>query len=284
LKQSGAHIAVESAPGAGTAFRVYLPLAGLHKDSAPKSSSGGPVNGSETILLVEDQPEVRRFAAEALRSFGYTVIETGDADEAIRIAREKPGEIDLLFTDVVMPGMQGPDLAHQIQAIHPLTKVLYMSGYADNSLRAGAFYVQKPFSPESAARMVREVLGPAAVRVLLVDDEPGVRKLFRQVLEGANYQVTEAHDGSEAVRLARTRSFDVVVTDLVMPEQEGIETIRQLSREHPRLKIIAVSGAFGGQYLKTAAYIGACATLSKPVSPEALLSAIRKETQKAAPV
>ena len=134
---------------------------------------------------------------------------------------------------------------------------------------------------------------------------------FADVLRHAGFDVVLASSGPEGIRLVREHVIDLllaccrladpggldmlkelrregvdvpllILTDLVMPEQEGIETIRQLSREHPKLKIIAVSGAFGGQYLKTAGYIGACATLSKPVSPETLLSAIRKETRKAA--
>jgi len=109
-------------------------------------------------------------------------------------------------------------------------------------------------------------------RILVADDEPAVRGFLRAVLEQRGYEVIEAANGKQALQWVRAGQVDVVITDLVMPEQEGIETIRTLRRDLPGVGIIAISGAFGGQFLKTAQMLGADAVLSKPVSAELLLA------------
>jgi CheY-like chemotaxis protein len=108
----------------------------------------------------------------------------------------------------------------------------------------------------------------------VADDETGVRCFLRKVLEDGGYEVIEAADGKRAFRQARAAQVDVVITDLVMPEQEGIETIRALRRETPGVAIIAISGAFGGQFLETAQMLGADAVLHKPVDAELLLATV----------
>ncbi len=107
--------------------------------------------------------------------------------------------------------------------------------------------------------------------VLVVDDDPGVRDVIRSMLESSGYSVLLAANGKEALRLLRTLRADLILTDLVMPEQEGIETIKTLRREYPEIKVIAMSGAFGGDYLRIAAYLGAHATLAKPIQMDRLL-------------
>jgi CheY-like chemotaxis protein len=112
--------------------------------------------------------------------------------------------------------------------------------------------------------------------VLVVDDDPGVRDVIRSMLEAAGYTVLMAENGKEAIRLLKTERADLILTDLVMPEQEGIETIKTLRREYPEIKVIAMSGAFGGDYLRIASYLGAHATLAKPIQMEKLLALVRE--------
>jgi CheY-like chemotaxis protein len=112
--------------------------------------------------------------------------------------------------------------------------------------------------------------------VLVVDDDPGVRDVIRSMLEASGYSVLLAENGKEAMRLLKTERADLILTDLVMPEQEGIETIKALRREYPDLKVIAMSGAFGGDYLRIAAYLGAHATLAKPIQMETLLRLVEQ--------
>jgi len=112
-------------------------------------------------------------------------------------------------------------------------------------------------------------------RIMIVDDDQSVRQVLAAVLDDAGYFTAQAENGRDALALLQNHPFDVVITDLVMPEQEGIETIKLLHRDFPHVKVIAVSGAFGGDYLRIAGYLGAHQTLQKPVSVEALLQAVQ---------
>jgi CheY-like chemotaxis protein len=123
------------------------------------------------------------------------------------------------------------------------------------------------------AKKVGEFLGRdrERVRILVVDDELSIRVLFRKVLERAGYEVVEAANGEAAMSRIREGRISLIITDLVMPDQEGVETIRRLRESYPEIKVIAMSGAFGGRLLRTAELLGAQATLMKPVSPATIL-------------
>jgi two-component system cell cycle sensor histidine kinase/response regulator CckA len=165
VKQNGGYIYVDSTASQGTTVRVYLPEATepVHvPDQTPVPLS--PSRGSETVLLVEDEPAVRQFARRALESSGYCVLAAGDGAEAMATALSHPGPIHVLVTDVVMPGMGGPELARRLSQQRSTLRVLFCSGYTDDaSVRegvreAGTAFLQKPFSPEELIRKVREVL------------------------------------------------------------------------------------------------------------------------------
>jgi PAS domain S-box-containing protein len=164
VKQSGGWIWTYSEPGKGTTFKLYLPRT---DDSVAQTGSEPATDlaGAAVILVVEDQEDVRELTTKILTRFGHTVISAKDASEAIRICASHAGTIDLLLTDVVMPGLSGWELASEVARVLPKTKVLFMSGYTDNAiaqhgaLNAGVEYIQKPFTPEGLARKVRAVLG-----------------------------------------------------------------------------------------------------------------------------
>jgi two-component system, cell cycle sensor histidine kinase and response regulator CckA len=166
VKQSGGHIWLYSEPGMGTTFKVYFPIAGESVVSAPPPSEVGSLDGSETILLVEDAELVRGLVSEALESFGYTVLLAASGSEAIALAEHHQGTIDLVLTDVVMPHMNGRELAERLLAEQPGLRVLYTSGYpADTIIRHGieearAAFIEKPYVPDELARKVRQVLQP----------------------------------------------------------------------------------------------------------------------------
>jgi two-component system, cell cycle sensor histidine kinase and response regulator CckA len=165
VRQSGGHIDAESGVGRGATFKVYLPRVdeGVRFGKSCQENASLP-RGTETILLVEDQDAVRDFARRVLRGAGYTVLEARDGEDALRVARQRQGSIDLLVTDVVMPRMGGPPLAKLLAQDRPGLRVLFMSGYADDAIsRCGSpgavgSFLQKPFDPVRLACMVREVL------------------------------------------------------------------------------------------------------------------------------
>jgi PAS domain S-box-containing protein len=284
VEQSGGSVDVASELGRGTTFTIYLPwvedtLVGAREPEPLPSPWAG---ARKTILVVEDQQEVREYVAAALMAYGYRVIQADSAAEALPLCERERSAIDLVLTDVVMPRLSGGDLANLLWKRRPGTRVLFMSGHNDDAIaRDGAVdrsveFIQKPFSPRRLAIKVGEMLA-APVRpahILVADDEAGVRGFLREVLESAGYEVTEAADGDQALREARAGRVDLVITDLVMPGREGLETIRALRKDAPGVGIIAITGALGVEFLEIARALGAQAVLSKPLDAGLLLSKV----------
>lgn len=164
VRQCGGSIAVLSTPGKGTSLELLLPRASDRAPATPKSRSHSEDarRGTETVLVAEDEEAVRALAVQSLQRSGYQVIAAASGEEAIRVAGTFDGTIHLLLTDVVMPGMKGPELAARLRALRPGLKVLLMSGYAADVVTQGdlmdATMVSKPFSPSALARAVRDAL------------------------------------------------------------------------------------------------------------------------------
>jgi CheY-like chemotaxis protein len=165
VKQSGGAIFVSSELGKGTTFKIYLPeVSESPEASAAVVENEEPIRGSETILLVEDKDDVRSLVHDVLAGNGYDVLSANGPEEAMRVAGGYTGPIHLVLTDVVMPGSSGRDLVEKLAALLPDTKVLYMSGFAEQSVvqrsideEASAF-LQKPFTPRALMTKVRELL------------------------------------------------------------------------------------------------------------------------------
>jgi CheY-like chemotaxis protein len=166
VKQSGGHINVYSESGRGTVFRIYLPRVTDTVERTPRHGPQAEIpRGTETILIVEDEPEVRTLAVLVLRELGYNVIEAANGEEALQLAAVSDQQpIHLMVTDVVMPRMGGPHLAAALTSRHPETKVLFISGYPDETITergtvpSNLAFLAKPFTPSSLARRIREVL------------------------------------------------------------------------------------------------------------------------------
>jgi len=168
VAQSGGRIRVASTPGNGTTFTILLPLTSDLPLGSPAVETTVSPTGSETVLLVEDEPALRRLSRRVLAQFGYTVLEAPNGEEALRLAEAYHGPINLVLTDVVMPRLSGRDLAERVLASHPEAKILFMSGYTDDAVVQHGVRTQevallrKPFTPYALAARIREVLDGVA--------------------------------------------------------------------------------------------------------------------------
>ncbi len=169
IKQSGGHIWVYSEPEHGTSFKIYFPA--IRSDNPPsveKKEKAGLIRGSETVLVVEDEEDVRTLIYEILKSTGYEVLEAGSADEAINFCRNQNNSVNLILTDVIMPKMNGPELVKKCAEFRKDLKILYLSGYTNNTiinhgvLEAGVTFLQKPFTAENLLNKVREALNSSS--------------------------------------------------------------------------------------------------------------------------
>ena len=284
VKQSGGHIKIYSEPGDGTTVRMYLPRS-TDPETVPRPKKvGAPVGGSETILVVEDDEDVRDTVVAMLSDLGYKVVKAKDADSALTIV-ESGLPIDLLFTDVVMPGkLRSPELARIAQRQFPGIKVLFTSGYTQNAIVHGGKLdenvelLSKPYSRDELGLKIRSVLGPAKkpaaerprrLRVLIVEDEPLILVTAVDMVEDLGHEVQQAMTVAEAERILAGGSIDLLMVDLGLPDGSGQDLADAAQRKHPRLRVLIASG----QQLSLEGE-PAMAAISKPYSEKQIAAAI----------
>ena len=176
VRQSGGAVGVSTEIGIGSTFRICLPaIQAVIQQERAQTAAAVHARGTETILIVEDDARVRALVQRVLESAGYTVLSATDGQGALELLEQRPGRIHLVLTDIVMPGMGGPELLSRIREEHPGCKGLYMSGYSDRTLfpdhpLSEAPLLQKPFTPAVLAQRVRDVLDTPAARTIGVDD------------------------------------------------------------------------------------------------------------------
>jgi CheY-like chemotaxis protein len=170
VRESGGHIFVQSEPGAGTTFSIYLPVASSSSDTRPieEKHSAGDLTGNETILVVEDNASLRRLDERILQRYGYKVLTAANGPQAQQICAEHHGPIHVVLMDVMLPGDSGPTVGEWISQRRPETKIIYTSGYTGDAMThrrivdSGSVFLQKPFDAAQLARAVREVLTHAS--------------------------------------------------------------------------------------------------------------------------
>jgi two-component system cell cycle sensor histidine kinase/response regulator CckA len=289
VRQSGGHIWVYSEPGRGTTFKVYLPSAAQQpKAAAPVVENPAGLRGTEAVLLVEDEQQVRKLAHAILARAGYQVIEATDGAEALRLGASGP-RIDVLLTDMVMPRVSGSSLAAQLVVLRPGVRVVFMSGYTDTSvgeqgLPPGAVFIQKPFTPDTLLRKVRQALAeapkPAApqlakARVMLVDDQLVMLRLLARAL--TQYDLVQFTEPGEALaKLREGERFDAIVCDVYMPGMTGPvfqDRLRAIDLEQAK-RMLFLTGAMLGQDMSEFLEFNLGRVLNKPIDLEALRRAV----------
>jgi two-component system cell cycle sensor histidine kinase/response regulator CckA len=285
VKQNGGFLSIQSAMGVGTTVRIYLPAAD-DSLSAPNLQTRpldtGAMSGRETVLLVEDDAVLRNLMRDILQDLGYAVLDASTAAEAAELSGNLDDGVDLLISSVALPDSSGRELAEALLETRPGLPVLYISGHPalvshDDPSDPDARFLAKPFGVGEFGERVRSLLDRRKrKRVLVVDDDTQVVMFASEVLREAGYEVLVGEDGNVALSIVEKEPLDLVITDLVMREREGLETMMRLRKSHPELPVVAISGAFGGHFLRSASLLGARATLAKPFSGEDLLNVVRR--------
>ena len=271
VKQSGGHVKIYSELGNGTTVRMYLPRTREREEAAALPELAPVEGGNETVLVAEDDAAVRATVVEMLGELGYRVLKAPDAASALAIV-ESGMQVDLLFTDVVMPGpLRSTELARKARERQPKMAVLFTSGYTENAivhggrLDAGVELLGKPYTREALARKVRHVLANQALRncadepraaapvvpggegaaltVMLVEDDDVIRSSVAEQLRDLGHAVVAAESAEKAMVLLESHAIDVLITDLGLPGISGVELARLTRSIRPSVGVVIASGA-----------------------------------------
>ncbi|MES3022127.1 MAG: PAS domain S-box protein [Pseudomonadota bacterium] len=305
VKQSGGHVKIYSEPGHGTTVKLYIPRSFDDEAAQPLAAEVIFTGGTETILVAEDDVEVRNTVVELLTELGYRVLKASDATAALGVI-DSGIPIDLLFTDVVMPGpLRSPELARKARERMPDLAVLFTSGYTENAivhggrLDAGVELLGKPYTKEALAKKIRHVLAnqkqklvnistvellrqrarsastdersaPAPLRILLVEDNVDVAEMTVEILKILGYLVELAVDGPKALSALRRTPFDIMITDIGLPGMPGDILARHAVELAPELKVIFATGRMPDLADSDAL------VLLKPFSLDAIIACVNK--------
>ena len=313
VKQSEGHIKIHSEPGQGSTIRVYLPRTRDGEEIVPVGDTSPVIGGTETVLVVEDDDEVRGTVVEMLLDLGYHVLKAHDASSALAIV-ESGALIDLLFTDVVMPGsVRSPELARRTRSRLPNVAVLFTSGYTDDSivhggrLDEGVELLSKPYTREALARKFRQILRdrpqpessspspspspqpaqPADVeltpshiwKILYVEDDELIQLVTTEMLTTLGHDVVCAGDAAEALRVLTAGPVDVLMTDLGLPGMSGEQLALEARRRRPELKVVFATGADGPPNFGDAEAIEDGLVLRKPYNVREIDDVLRRATE-----
>jgi PAS domain S-box-containing protein len=249
VKQSSGHVQIYSELGEGTTVKIYMPRSRQAPTAVSPIRSGAQSGRREVVLVVEDDELVRVSTVGMLRELGYTCLHAVDGAAALEKLRSG-AKVDLLFTDVVMPGpVKSRDLAREAQALHPGLPVLFTSGYSENAivhqgrLDEGVQLLSKPFSRDDLARKVRSLLESVQRVVLVVEDDALVRLAAVDMVESLGFTAAQAGDGEQAMEILRQNEhIDVLFTDIGLPGMRGPELAAKALELRPGLKIVFASG------------------------------------------
>ncbi|MGX0962355.1 PAS domain S-box-containing protein [Bradyrhizobium japonicum] len=302
LKQSGGHVKIYSEIGAGTTVKLYFPREMAIEDTLVSATSGDIKGGEETVLVVEDDDEVREVAVSMLSELGYRVVKARDAVAALAIV-DSGIPIDLIFTDVMMPGtLRSPELARKAKERLPNVAVLFTSGYTQNAivhggrLDPGLELLAKPYTREALARKIRHVLANRAQRrlaatetrqptsedavkgatVLLVEDDELIRLTATEMLNDLGCKVMEASSAEEGLKALDQAAVDILVTDVGLPGVSGLQLAKDARSLRPDLCIVVATGDSG---IQSEAELLDAVLVVKPYAPETLRRSLENALQ-----
>jgi signal transduction histidine kinase/DNA-binding response OmpR family regulator len=263
VKQTGGHFRIYSEPGHGSTIRMYFPRSFETEAVVTRLAGGRVEGGTETVLVVEDDPAVQATVVEMLGSLGYRVLKADNAADALGIVKSGLA-VDLLFTDVVMPGtLRSPELARQAKALQPDLAVLFTSGYTQNAivhggrLDPGVELLSKPYGRDQLARKIRHLLAnrsvpapaPAGtvaeasqVRILVAEDNHDLLEMACRLFEALGQQAHGAASVDEALALLEAQPVDLLFTDIDLAGQSGVELARRARALRPRVHVVFASG------------------------------------------
>lgn len=287
IKQSRGHVKIYSEVGEGTTVKLYLPRALLtaadqgHDQEQPLATG----SKSETVLVVEDDADVRNFTCETLSELGYTVVAAGNGRAALSALEANPG-IRLLFTDIGLPGgMNGRQLSEAARKLRPDLKILFTTGYARNAivhdgrLDPGVELITKPFSQAALAGRLRDILDAKRVpgRILLVEDEVLIQLLAAEYLEDAGFTVDTAGSATEALNKLGLipGGVDAVVIDIGLPDRPGDVLLGNIRAAYPDLPVVLATGQSAADLRHALSNERRVAFVAKPYTAETLLGALR---------
>jgi PAS domain S-box-containing protein len=286
IKQSRGHVKIYSEIGEGTTIKLYLPRAHAVPAEA-EVDVAQPVAGSkdETILVVEDDPDVRAYSCETLAELGYTIVAAENGAAALRLLAANP-KVRVLFSDIGLPGgMNGRQLSEEARKLRPDLKVLFTTGYARNAivhdgrLDPGVELITKPFIQATLAEKLRDILDAKRVpgRILLVEDEVLIQLLATEYLEEAGFKVDAAGSAIEAMNKIRLvpGGVDAVIIDVGLPDRRGDALVSEIRAIYPSLPVVLASGQSAADLRERFKGEGGMAFVTKPYTAHNLLAALR---------
>ena len=287
VKQSRGHVQIYSEVGEGTTVKIYLPRHHSDATDAEEELVRTVARGrkSETILVVEDDEDVRNYSSESLRELGYTVLEARNARTALQMLNRHP-EVAVIFTDIGLPGgMNGRQLCEEARKLRPTVKVLFTSGYARNAivhdgrLDPGVELLTKPFTQAALGEKLRDIIDAKSTpaRVLVVEDETLIQMLATEYLEECGIKVDTAGSAAEALNKLRLipGGVDALVVDMGLPDRKGDALVQEVRSIYPTLPIVIASGQGRQELQQLFKDMANFTFVSKPYTSEELKAAIR---------
>jgi signal transduction histidine kinase/DNA-binding response OmpR family regulator/HAMP domain-containing protein len=289
VKQSGGYISAFSEPGKGTTFNIHLPRTDAEPVAKAVEAGGeAPRGNGERILLVEDEASLRELCESVLSGLGYRVSPAGSGQEALALVLEQGLEPDLLVTDVVMPGMSGAELSEQLRRVKSGLRVLFMSGYMDDTitrhivLDQTAHFIPKPFTERALATKVREALGGETVvedrgrRVLMIDDDEPYRELVQHFCAKQGHVFAGVDSSAAALAALAVQPFDVLLADLNIPGTSGVRILQEIRAAGCIAPAIVLTGDAASADMDLLLPLGVVRVMEKSSHAEPLLEAIRE--------